>query len=275
MNLDLALDTARLVIICVPLAELRQAMADIGRLLEPDGGAVVTAITPLVVPTQRWADELLPRGYYYVAGDIFLAPGMGGWEPLRGPDDAQADLFTKAIYTIVTQDSTHPGAVRAITDLAWVLGAEPYYMDADEHDAVRVFTESVPDLVATALFTSVNESPGWEEVRRAAGRSFATATAAAAGDPASRRMLMQLGSDALLRGISIVLEKLAQLQSILKHGDIDTLERILSTTSHSREKWFVESLSRDWQQKPEAVEHDSLFERTVRALMGEGLAGKH
>ena len=144
LNLDLALDGARLVILSVPLAELRQTLADVGRLLEPDAGIVITDTAPLAVPVLEWALDLLPPGNHFVAADPFLAPGMGGWEPLRGIVDAKADLFKDAVYAIAAQGEEHPSAVRAVSNLAMVLGASPYYMDPAEHDAVRVLTDAVP-----------------------------------------------------------------------------------------------------------------------------------
>jgi prephenate dehydrogenase len=274
LNLDLALDKARLVIICVPLADLREVLGDVGRLLDSGAGSVITAATPLAVPVSSWADELLPTGNYFVPGDPFLAPNIGGWEPLYGPENAQAGLFQDAVYAIAPQGPEHPGAIHTVSNLVRVLGASPYLMDPVEHDAVSVLTRAVPDLVATALFSSVAEAPGWDEVRRAAGRSFATATTAASGHIASRRMLVQLGRDTLLRGIDGVLNRLTKLQAYLTHGDMDAFEKVLAGVSQARDAWMVEALSREWQNIPEFTEQENLFDRTIRAILGEGIAGK-
>ena len=154
------------------------------------------------------------------------------------------------------------------------MGASPYFIDPVEHDAIRILTDAVPDLVATALFSSISETPGWMEARQAAGRSFATATAAAAGDAASRRMLMQLGRETTLRGVEAILNHLTELHTLLSKGDIDALEKALADASKSRDTWIVESLNREWQSKPDTTEHDNLFARTMRTFLGEGIAGK-
>jgi prephenate dehydrogenase len=274
LNLDLALDQARLVVLCVPLADMREVLADVGRLMEPGAGIVLTAITPLTVPTMDWAETLLPTGNYFIAADPFLAPNTAGWEPLVGNESARADLFHNAVYAIAVRGSEHASAVRAISNLALVLGASPYYIDPVEHDAVRVLTQAVPDLVATALFTAITEEPGWGEARQAAGRAFATATAAASGDVDSRRMLMELGRDTLLRGVEVVLDTLKQLHTHLNKGDTDALESALTTASQSRDAWMMETLNRDWQYKPDTSGKESLFERTMKALLGEGIAGE-
>ena len=85
---------------------------------------------------------------------------------------------------------------------------------------------------------------------------------------------MQLGRETLLRGVKDVLERLTMLQTQLDQGNIDELEKVLISASRSRDAWMVETLSRDWQNQPEAAEHDSLFRRTMRTLLGEGITGK-
>ncbi len=273
-NLDLALNGARLMILAVPLADMREALADVGRLLSPGADVVVTDTALLKVPVIAWAEELLPPGNYFVGAAPFLAPGMGGWEPLESLRDARADLFNRAVYAIAARPDDHPSAVRAVANLALVLGAEPLYMDPIEHDAVRVIADAVPDLLATALFQATAGAPGWAEVRKAAGRPFATATAAASGDAASRRMLALLGRDTLLRGLDAVLARLQALRETVAQGDAETLENTLAATAQARAYWMAESRERAWEIERGALQSDNLFQRTLQTLIGEGLTVK-
>lgn len=268
-NLDLALRDARLIIITVPLSAMRDVLADLGRLLSPDAAVVVTDTAPLKAPVITWAEELLPPGNYFVGGDPFLAPGVNGWEPLRGPSDARPDLLRQSVYAITARENDHPSAVQAVTNLALVLGGVPLYMDPEEHDAARSIANAVPDLVATALFQATAESPGWAEVRKAASRSFATATAAAAGDAASRRMLALLGRAPLLRGLDAVIERLQGLRAQVAAGEAEALESNLANVSQAREYWIAESSARVWEIERGAINQDGLFQRTLQALLGE------
>ncbi len=273
-NLDLALNKARLVILAVPLAAMRQVLADVGRLLPPQAGVVVTDTAPLKVPVIAWAAELLPPGNHFVGADPALAPGTGGWEPLESLYEARADLFKRAVYAITARATDHPGAVRAVANLALVLGAEPLYIDPVEHDAARVLADAVPDVLATALFQATAAAPGWAEVRKAAGRSFATATAAAAGDAASRRMLALLGRATLLRGLDAVLTRLQALRESIAQNDAETLENTFAATAQARAYWMAESRTRTWEIERGALKQESLFQYTLQALFGEAIAGK-
>ncbi len=274
-NLHLALSDAKLVILAVPLSALREVFGDVGRLLDANAGVVISDTAPLKVPVLQWADELLPPGNHFVGADPFLAPGMGGWEPLSTEGDARDDLFARATYVITARAAGHPSAVRAVTNLALVLGAEPLFMDPAEHDAARVMGDAVPALIATALFQATAGAPGWAEVRKAAGRAFATATAGAADtDSASQRMVALLGRETLLRGLDAFQERLSALRAVIAEGNAETLEQTLGNVAQARAYWMAESRERVWDIEQGSTNQDGLFRRTMQTLFGEGVTGK-
>jgi prephenate dehydrogenase len=278
-NLDLALRDAQLVIVAVPLSALRETLDDIGRLItaEPGaaarGGIVITDTAPLKRPAHEWAASL-PADVHYVGGDPFLAPGMGGWEPLRGLTSASAELFRDAVYAVTPRASDHPSAVRTVHNLALVLGATPLLMDPEEHDAVSLMARTVPALIAGGVFAATAEQPGWEEVRRAAGREFATATAGVVSDVASQRMAALLGRETVLRGLDAVLEQLGALRDTVASGEAEALEAALGSANEGRARWILQSHARSWQMGQETPEQRGLFNLTIQTILGEGLAGK-
>ncbi|MBN1246750.1 MAG: prephenate dehydrogenase/arogenate dehydrogenase family protein [Anaerolineae bacterium] len=274
INLSIALRDAQLVILAVPLAELRETLQDVGRLLDTDQNIVITDTAPLKQPAFAWAEAALPRNAHYVAGDPFLAPGAGGWEPLRGVADARPGLFHEAVYAIIARAEDHPSAVRTVANMALVMGATPLFMDPAEHDAVRLIGTTVPALSAAALVRATVDAPGWEEVRRAAGRAFATATAGAPGDLASARMVALLGRDTVLRGLDALVGQLEALRQMVADGDADGLEAMLASAAEDRARWIQQSRSRSWQAERQGIEQDSLFGRTLRTMLGRGIAGR-
>lgn len=274
-NLHLALADAKLVLLAVPLSALREVLADVGRLLDANAGVVISDTTPLKVPALQWADALLPPGNYFVGADPFLAPGVGGWEPLSTGGDARADLFARAAYAITARAVDHPSAVRTVTNLALALGAEPLFMDPAEHDAARIIGDATPAIIAAALFQATAGAPGWAEARKAAGRAFATATAGVAdADTASQCMTAMLGRETLLRGLDAFQEQLSALRSIIAAGNAEALEQTLSNVAQARAYWMAESRERIWDIERGATNQDGLFRRTMQTLFGEGVAGK-
>lgn len=278
LNLHIALDGASLIILAVPLAAMREALTDVGHVLAPDAGVVVTDTAPLKATVIEWAETLLPPGNHFVGADPFLAPGTGGWEPLESLKDARADLFSRAVYAITARPEDPPYAVQAVANLAAVLGAQPLFMDLAEHDAIRVIVDAVPGILATALFRATFTAPGWADIRKAAGRSFATATAAVSGDAPSRRMCTLSERDALLRGLDAVLVHLETLRELITQGDAAVLESVFATTSHARDGWITESRERTWDTVRDSFAGDSLLRRTLRAqagAVGKNDTGKH
>ena len=273
-NLDLALDRAQLVILAVPLAALHETLRDVGRLLNPGRDVVVTDTAHVKAPVWQWVKEALPPKAHYVGGDPFLAPGEEIRERPSGLEDASPELFRQAVYAIVARPETHPGAVRTVANLARVLGAQPLLMDPVEHDAVRSIASTVPSLVASALCLATMEAPGWQEVRRAADRGFATSTAAVTDDVASTRMAALLGREAAIRGLDAVIERLSEMRDALERGDAEALECWLSAAAEGRARWMVEALSRSWDMGGQAIEQDSLFERTLQVFIGKPFGGR-
>jgi prephenate dehydrogenase len=282
VNLDVALGGAQLVILAVPLASLREVLQDVGRLLDPGRqehapqalDVVVTDVGPLKQPAIEWASATLPASAHFVGGDPFLAPGLNGWEPLRGLEDASEELFREAVYAIAARADDHPSAVRTVANLALVLGATPLFMDPVEHDAVRLMAGTVPSLVAVSLFQATAASPGWEEVRKAAGREFATATAGVSGDVDSQRMSALLGRETVLRGLDEVLARLTELRASIAEGDAAALEAQFAAASQGRAAWMLQSQTRAWQLNPQAMVQGGLFSRTLQTLLGGGITGK-
>lgn len=278
-NLDMALRDAQLVILAVPLSALREALDDITRLMAPRsnadarGGVVITDTAPLKRSALDWAASI-PEGVHYVGGDPFLAPGAQGWEPLRGLTSASADLFKEAVYAVTPRANDHPSAIRTVHNLALVLGATPLLMDPDEHDAVSLMARTVPALVAGALFQATEQQPGWEEVRRAAGREFATATAGVVSEVASRRMATLLGRETVLQGLDAMLGRLHALRETVASGDAEQLESILGSAIEGRARWILQCQARSWQMGQETPEETGMFQTTVQMLLGEGLVGK-
>jgi hypothetical protein len=133
---------------------------------------------------------------------------------------------------------------------------------------------TVPALLATGLFQAASELPGWSEVRRAAGREFATATAAAGGDVASRRMAALLGRETVLLGLDEVIARLEALRAAVADRDAEALDTALSEAARNRAQWLLESRARAWKLSPEMAAQGGLFDRTLQMLLGEGLVDK-
>jgi prephenate dehydrogenase len=271
LNLDMALRDAKLIILAVPLAEMESTLADIGRLLPPDTGAIVTDTALLKAPVLAWAQDLLPPGAHFIGGDPFLAPDVeAGPALLRGHEQARADLFADAVYTITARPDDAPHAVETITNLALLLDAEPRFMAPAEHDAVRALANALPDLLGAALLRSVVAAPGWQETAKAIGHSFAHVTAAVAEEAASRQMMAHLSRGPLLRGIDALQAELSELRRHIEAGDSEALAAAYAEAAEARARW----ITRERAERDASSEPPGLFQRLGRTFLGERLMQK-
>lgn len=269
-NLDLALQDARIVIIAVPLAEMRGVLADMGRLLAPDAELIVTDTAPLKVPVLEWAGELLPPGAHFIGGDLFLAPGEDepGWRRLRGVKHARADLLKNALYTITARPEDDADALKAVDNLARHTGAKVLYMTPLEHDVTRLFTTALPKLAAAALLQTTTENPGWGDIRKAAGYEYATSTAPATVDAASASLMALQGGETLLRGLDGMIARLTTLRTLLAAGDAEGVNSILQATAAAREEWLTASRERLWHPQPQMAEVPGAFQQLGQLFWG-------
>jgi len=239
-KLGRACQGADLVIVAVPLSAIRETFAAIGPHLEP--GCLVTDTAPLKAPVMHWADETLPRNVYFAGGHIVPNPAIAEFDPLEGLDEASADLLVEALYFFVLPD--HPSKADAFADLAVALEAHPYFIDATEHDGLHAGVEGLPELLAVALLRATVGAPGWEEMRKLAGRSFAAAANAAdsidkcRGD--ERRTAVFLNRENVLLHLNILLGELVHLRDLLSQDDPEPFEEIVAAAAEGRAGWLQE-----------------------------------
>ena len=96
-NLPKAVKDARIVLLALPVHQVRETLEFIARDLMD--GTVVVDTTPVKSEVAKWAQNILPEGCYYVG----LVPTIGPdflHETGTGLDSARADLFSKSIFLV-------------------------------------------------------------------------------------------------------------------------------------------------------------------------------
>lgn len=259
---------ADLVVVTVPLSEVRDTFAAIAPHLEP--GCLVTDTACLKVPVMHWADELLPKNVSFAGGHPVPNPAVVGFDPLEGLDEASADLLVEALYFFTT--STEFSSADACADLAAALDAHPYFIDATEHDGLHAGAEGLPDLLAIALLRATVDTPGWQEMRQLAGRHFAAATRAADG-PVERRTAIFINRENVLLRLNFLLNDLVHLRDMLSRDDVESFEELFAAAAAGREAWIQEREQGMWTKGHVFSKEDmpTLGEQVSQMLFGSTL----
>lgn len=249
-NLSDAVSDADIVVLCLPMDELRGYLESIAPLLK--AGVVVLNTSPLAATISAWTEGLFPEERYLVSFTPSLNPAyISGVE--TGVEQASADLFKNSVFAISSPARVHPGALELASDLARLVGAQAFFTDPYEADGLLALADLLPKLSAAALLRTVSKQPGWREARKMAGHAFFSSTEAINHFDEQK----ELGAVALLnpenaaRLLDSMIIELMDLREMVKNQDADELNKALAAAVEARQQWWRERQKSDWEGKAE------------------------
>jgi prephenate dehydrogenase len=271
-NLPACVREAKIVILALPLAEVRETL----KIIAPDlqEGTLVLDTAPAKASVTAWAKELLPPGRYYVGLTPAINPDyLHGIE--YGVKTARADLFEKGVMVVNAPLGTPANVFNLVMDLVNLFGATPLLMDTAEADGVFSAMHVLPQLAAAALLDTTVDKPGWPEARKLAGRPYAAVTAGAG----FHDDMQSLGETALenreniVRLLNAYITSLINLRDEIEDQDREAVLARLVEAGKGRARWFNERTAAEWlKAEGQQIEAPSFSERVNQMFFG-GMAG--
>lgn len=263
-----AVRDADLVILCVPLGEVRETLKVIGPALRE--GTVLLETAPAKRQVSEWMRELIPAGRYYVGLVPAINPEAIG-DTASGAKAARADLFKRTVMVVDAPSGTPPEVEQVAINLVKILGAQPLLADLVESDGLMTTVHVLPQLAAAALLDASIDGPGWLEARKLAGRPFAAVTGGMAyfDDPESI-FLAATGNPAVtVHALDTMIAALKGMRDMIEAGDDASLRERLKESFQSRERWLDERGSAEWlNEGGDAAELPQLGEQVLQILVG-------
>ena len=238
-NLINACEGADLIVIATAPGEIETTLNAIGQYLKP--GCVVTDTAGVKTPVLAWASQALPPTVHFVGGHPIPARRtgrLGDADGLPDADEPSAELFDGGVYCLTPGTATPPDALRVVSDLAQAVGAEPYFLDASEHDGLIAAVEGVPLLLAAALQATASKSPSLREVLRLSGTPFAAATQLLASSSSDLADLLALNAENNARWTQTFVAELSTLRDLALGGDSDSLQAYISDALDAHANWI-------------------------------------
>jgi prephenate dehydrogenase len=229
-SLGEALREAQLVVVAVPVQAVREVFTAIAPVLP--SGCVVTDVASVKSQVMDWARELLPATVEFVGGHP-----MAGKER-SGASAAEPDLFKGAVYCLTPSPRARQGAIDLVDAMVRQIGAKPYFIDPDEHDAYVAGVSHLPFLLSTALIELTTASPGWKEMAPLAATGFRDVSRLASGDPEMHRDICITNRVALSRWLDDAARLLLDLRDQVEAGDGDRLLALFERAREARESWL-------------------------------------
>ncbi len=263
-DLAKAVRDARLVIVAVPIAALREVFTAIAPHLAD--GAVVTDTASTKGEVMKWATELLPESISFVGGHP-----MAGKEQ-SGIDHADATLFEGRSYCICPTVSASPASIKSVVGLAEALGAEPVFIDADEHDVYAAAISHLPLITATALFSLLRESPSWDDLGQLASTGFRDMTRLASGDPSMSNAIWKTNREAIIHWVDRFTEELKRMRGMLSDGQDEELFKLFAETKLQRDEFIANPPRRETAARgPEVDRGRALLDIFVGGMMADNI----
>lgn len=235
-NLIRACEGADVVVLALPPEGLRDTLEAIAADLKP--GCLVTDTATVKGAVMRWAEELLPPQVAFVGGDpIVQSPG-------QGLEEARADLFQGQLYCLTPAVNVPPEAVQQAVELVQLLGAEPYFLGAEEHDGLRAAVEHLPAMLTTLLLREVERSPAPKEMKRLRGQLLSQASTLMSSDPVTYRVLCLANPSAISRWSRVMRGALRELERLIEERDEKGLEELFEDVLGAEEVEPKEELPR-------------------------------
>lgn len=265
-NLINAVSQADILVLVVPLSELRETLMVIGDEVRPH--TLILDFATLKSSGVKWAQQYLKQGHYIGATPILSAAVLP--DGRDGLDAASADLFRNSVFCLMPPASADPQAVDTAVKFGTLLGSVPYFVDPQEYDALVQGVETLPAVLSAALFGAVQQSPAWRDMLRFANTSFGVATQPL--DHGTDIVHMALSDKAAtLRWLDAVDAELKKWRGIVEQGDPDLLELTLAELLLKRAKWLKERTENEWTEDPKTmVETPGLTEQLLGGWISRG-----
>ena len=131
----------------------------------------------------------------------------------RGPAAADPDLFAGCSW-VLTPDGVAPERIAEVRAFVQSLGANPYTMSAEEHDAILALTSHLPNLLANILVglaspqTQPFEGPSWRSATRVAG-----------GNPELWTTILSMNASEVCGQIDRAIQSLEEVRDVIANGE--------------------------------------------------------
>lgn len=212
-----AVDGAGLVIVATPPAAVEEMFEEMAPHL--GRGAAVTDVAASKRVIHSAAADRLPRGVSFIGGHP-----MAGNAATFGIENANAELFQGTRWFVCSTPSATDASVRSVLGMVRELGAEPHFLNDDEHDYLMAAVSHLPLLVSTGLFTMLRGSEGWTDFGRGAGDTFQTMTGFNSGDPSLTTEIAITNREQVQHWIDRLVVELHRLRDVLDGSEEDVFQ---------------------------------------------------
>ena len=218
------------VVLAAPVGAILRLLPEVAAHLGP--GTVVTDTGGTKAEIVRAADRALGSVNSFVGGHP-LAGRL-----TAGVDQASASMFQGAVYCLTPSAAAAPSAVKTAVELVERLGAQPFFLDPEEHDALLAAVSHLPYFASVALVNAVTSQSAWSEMAGMAAGGFRAASSLVDGNSSVWVDVAATNRQNVVRQLDALIERLTGLSRMIAAGD-DGLLAELQRAHSARQEWLA------------------------------------
>jgi prephenate dehydrogenase len=261
-------EQADVVILALPFDQVQATLQAMAQDVREE--AVVLDTAPVKAVAAAWAQASLPPRRHYLGLTLSLNPLLLD-ETGAGIDSARADLFQNGLAAITSPPGTAGEAIKLAASFVTLLGARPYFADLAELDGILAAIQTLPALAGAALTGTVIGQPGWNDIRKLAGRPFQAALRQFDGQTAAA--LAETAQKNRVNTLRVLDEYIAALQSLrgqIAGEEKDSLQTHLQHAIDGKLQWQRARARGDWQSGASLDQELPTFGDIWRGQLGLG-----
>ena len=216
------------IVLCIPVAQMRSAFEVIEPHLEPR--TMITDAGSTKGDVILAAKEVLGKK---VCQFVPAHPIAGGAQ--HGASAAKADLFQGKHTIICPLQENSPQDTALITGFWETVGSTVKKIGSVQHDAIYAAVSHLPHLLSYALMASVVNSEDADQKLDHVGAGFKDFTRIAASNPEMWRDICLGNRTAILKELDQYLLIVNHMRKLVAEGDGDGLEKLFNQASRARQ----------------------------------------
>ena len=220
---------AEIIVIATPVLAIKDVFVDIAKYLAK--GVIVTDVASTKVDVMNWAGQYLPAKACFIGGHP-----MSGKE-VSGIAASDVNLFRGCTYCLVPGKNFNAESRKKMEDMVKVIGARPFYIEAQEHDTLVAGISHLPHLVSVALVNATANDANWAAMSKLAASGYRDTTRLASGDPRMSRDICLTNKKPILEAIDNYIHSLNELRRLISDGD-EKIEDHFIQAKDAREGWL-------------------------------------
>jgi prephenate dehydrogenase len=148
----------------------------------------------------------------------------------QGPEAALADLFEGKTCVVTPSVRTSSDAVAKVTAFWEEIGMRVFSLSPEEHDQILACTSHLPHLAASVLAGVLTPHQ-----RNFTGSGFRDSTRIASGSPNLWVEIVRQNRSAVLAGLELYMNRLAEMRGALEREDFARVEELLIDGKRNRD----------------------------------------